>query len=622
MQLKGLDPRPPSSMLSLRGLFHAGLKGVICVSSGTILYDPWVRGVRVTKVVVDCNKPEQGVRHKPSNRGRLRQPNWRPAGWPFFKEGLCVASHQLQRRSLLKWLSASFPASFLQPALAGQNDDIRHILPTVTDTVFSISVSVGKPRHALYLFVDDRKIPGTKMDSKGRFWSFTAQGLIPAKTYELQLSDSNGPFGLAWPLRTFPGSNSDPDTFKLLTFTCAGGGDGAGLPGKQFFKPHRFRQKLFAEGLSQQPDAAIAIGDHIYYDLRGEEHPAIGRNSRWLKYLTGQYFRWRYGSFDRSQPIIGTDNEGVLVRIGDEQIASLYGTQFKSTPIYFLSDDHDYFENDDAEPEIVTFPPDDFSRAAHKAMADLYYPPLPGGPKPQWRRAFGSLRYGRLFEASLYDCAGYLSVGDNAKLIPEEAEQWLMARMSRSPAAHYAMVPSHPFGWTAGKWREWYPDVVAPPGFTGVVTNELMSEVQGELSVEAQKYFWQKGWWEQHQRLLASLASQRQKSRMMFSGDIHAQGALSIYSSGELTFHAPVKSFLVGPVSTSEASWPSAARGITADTPKGLRTDTLSVTKEVNGFTVFEFTAATASARLFNCGGYDLKRGEDGRIQSVEEIVI
>jgi len=511
--------------------------------------------------------------------------------------------------------------------MGARTDDIRHILPTVTDTIFSISVSVGEPRGKLQLSIDGKKVPGVRMDSKGRFWSFYADGLRPSKTYELQLSDKEGALGQSWPLRTFPGRNAEPQTFKLMTYTCAGGADGLGIPSLQFFKPHTFRQNLFKAGLSEKPDAVIAIGDHIYYDLRGQEHPSIGRNSKWLKYLSGWYFSMRYGSFNRSEPIIGTDNEDVLVRIGDEQIANLYGTRFKSTPIYFLSDDHDYFENDDAEPDIVTFPPDKFSRAAHQAMADLYYPSLPDAPGPEWRRFFGTLTYGRLFEASLYDCAGHLTVGDEAKLIPQVAEDWLINRIKDSTAKHYAMVPSHPLGWTAGKWREWYPDVVAPEGFTGVVLNEVMSGVQGQLTTAAQKYFWQKGWWDQHQRLLEALAtsrkgSGRQGSRMIFSGDIHAQGAVNIRRSGELALEKPVKSFLVGPVGTSDATWPSAARGIAAGQPEWLATDEVLATREVNGFTIFEFEGSLARARLFDCGGYDRSKGEDGRVQRVDEIVI
>ena len=39
------------------------------------------------------------------------------------------------------------------------------------------------------------------------------------------------------------------------------------------------------------------------------------------------------------------------------QIVPVYGTDFRSTPVFFLQDDHDYFDNDEAFDEIVTFPP-------------------------------------------------------------------------------------------------------------------------------------------------------------------------------------------------------------------------------------------------------------------------
>ena len=86
--------------------------------------------------------------------------------------------------------------------------------------------------------------------------------------------------------------------------------------------------------------------------------------------------RLRYGSFNRLESANSNTNESVLKKIGNEQIASLYGTRFKSTPIFFVPDDHDYFENDDAEEEIVTFPADKFSKDAFRKMADLFYPPL------------------------------------------------------------------------------------------------------------------------------------------------------------------------------------------------------------------------------------------------------
>ncbi|MBT3834159.1 MAG: phosphodiesterase [Gammaproteobacteria bacterium] len=526
------------------------------------------------------------------------------------------------RRTLLKWLAASVPVSFLPKSWATRHDDIRHILPMATDSSLSISVSVERPKSSLFLSVGDIRIPGNKMDSKGRYWSFTAKDLNPSTSYNLQLSDEDGGIGEPWPLRTFPDRYSEPDSLKLLAFTCAGGGDGFGTPSIQVFKPHTFRQKLFEAALLEQPDAAIAIGDHIYFDLRGDEHPSFGRNSKWMKLFSGLYLSLLYGSFDRSKAIIGTPNEEVLTNIGDEQIADLYGTRFKSTPIYFVSDDHDYFENDDATEDLVTFPPDDFSRAAHKAIADLYYPPLPDSPKPEWNRNFGTFTYGRLFEATLIDCAGKLSLGKDARLFPEAAEDWALTRINSSQAKHYALVPSHPMGWTAGKWREWYPDVVAPEGFTGIVSNELMSGAKRQLSAKAEKYLWQKGWWEQHQRLLEALGKRRHGSRFTFSGDIHAQGAISITQSGEMVFDEPVKSVLVGPVSTSDATWPSAARGVPAAQPAWLSSNELLGTNEVNGFTLFEFTNSEVRPRLFNCGGFDRSRNEDGRIQSTDEILI
>jgi hypothetical protein len=529
---------------------------------------------------------------------------------------------KMTRRTILKWITASVPLSLVPKVWAARGDDVRHILPMVTDRHMSISVSVGRPRKELLLSIGGRTVPGKMIDSKGRFWSFSADGLLSSTTYNLQLSDTEGVLGESWPLRTFPDCDSEPESFKLLAFTCAGGADGLGTPSVQVFKPHSFRQKLFEAALLEQPDAAIAIGDHIYFDLRGDEHPSFGRNSKWMQLFSGWYFRLRYGSFDRSVPILGTPNEEVLTNIGDEQIADLYGTRFRSTPLYFISDDHDYFENDDATPDIVTFPPDEFSRAAHKAVADFYYPPLPDGPRPEWNRNFGTLTYGRLFEATLIDCAGKLTLGENARLFPKAAEDWALSRINGAQARHYALVPSHPIGWTAGKWREWYPDVVAPEGFTGTVINELMSGAKGQLTAKAAKYLWQKGWWDQHQRLLQALGRSRRSSRFTISGDIHALGAISITKSAELALEEPVKSFLVGPVSTSDATWPSAARGIPADQPVWLDSEELVGTKEQNGFSIFEFSGNEVRARLFNCGGFDRSREEDGRVLHVNEILI
>jgi hypothetical protein len=45
-------------------------------------------------------------------------------------------------------------------------------------------------------------------------------------------------------------------------------------------------------------------------------------------------------------------NETVLKLAAGPQIVPVYGTDFRSTPVFFLQDDHDYFDNDEAWDEI------------------------------------------------------------------------------------------------------------------------------------------------------------------------------------------------------------------------------------------------------------------------------
>ena len=48
-------------------------------------------------------------------------------------------------------------------------------------------------------------------------------------------------------------------------------------------------------------------------------------------------------------------------------------------------------------------------------------------------------------------------------------------------------MPSTPVGWSAGKWGEWYPDLL---------------EESGKLGTTKKKPYWQEGWNRQHDRLL------------------------------------------------------------------------------------------------------------------------
>ena len=42
----------------------------------------------------------------------------------------------------------------------------------------------------------------------------------------------------------------------------------------------------------------------------------------------------------------------------DYQIPGLYGTTLRSTPAFFLTDDHDMFENDEFDDKVSTQPPE------------------------------------------------------------------------------------------------------------------------------------------------------------------------------------------------------------------------------------------------------------------------
>ena len=124
---------------------------------------------------------------------------------------------------------------------------------------------------------------------------------------------------------------------------------------------------------------------------------------------------------------------------------------------------------------MVTSPLDHY-QLEFARFTRLWYPPefLPGrnrllairgtGAGDRARgisEALGTLIYGRPVEALIYDCARYFFLkGTYASLIPPEAERWLYERTRDESVAQLLHVPSHPMGWSAGKWREGYPDAV------------------------------------------------------------------------------------------------------------------------------------------------------------------
>jgi len=59
----------------------------------------------------------------------------------------------------------------------------------------------------------------------------------------------------------------------------------------------------------------------------------------------------------------------------------------------------------------------------------------------------------------------------------------------------------------AGKWGEWYPDVLGR---------------EGKLTTNEPKPYWQPGWLKQHDRLIEAMAAVKNRAHLVISGDLHA----------------------------------------------------------------------------------------------------
>jgi hypothetical protein len=467
--------------------------------------------------------------------------------------------------------------------------NLRHLLPTVSDTRMLIKTSFSTPlTDAPTLSVGGTSVIGRMGDTRGEHWHFYATDLKPRTRYTLSLADTKGrSLCEPWELATFPNPDERPDTFRLLIYTCGGGHE------VHKFLPTAVRNRLLRRGLSFQPDAVVANGDQVYWDLLAPVGGKIFQTPEAVKLA---------GSFDRSAIVLGGDNETVLKRAAGPQIVPVYGTDFRSTPVFFMQDDHDYFDNDEATDDIVTFPPTSFMLQLARATQGMYYPEfLPDVARPlglPWSSAadrvwgisesFGTIRYGRLAEILLYDIRRTLTMaGPSAVYVDLEVEKWLKARTASTEVTHLVHVPSNPPGWTAGKWGEWYPDVLGP---------------DAKLTDAIPKPYWQSGWLKQHDRLIEAIAAMKNRRPLVISGDLHAIGIGRMLRSGTLDLRAnPITTVLSGPIGCRPGpnGWPSGRRGTGAMPPAHLDMDEQVKPIEQHGFTLVDFTPDKMVLRLF-----------------------
>lgn len=498
------------------------------------------------------------------------------------------------------WMSA-WPWQQLaaQQALDPVSDDwdagrLRHLLPAVNESEIFIKASftapvTEQPQLRLRNGTSNVVIDGHQNDTRGEFWEFRASNLQPDTAYQLSLQDNRGnQLCEPWPLSTFPDPSQNPERVRVLFYTCAGGPEGeySGIGDRRGNLPIAIRRRLLRRALSFAPQAAIANGDHIYWDLHTWQGEQAGELSA----------AGRASNFDMAARVMGGSNEEAMKLAAGPQITPLYGTEFRSTPVYFLQDDHDHWENDSP----LTYPVPWFQMQLARSTQQLYYPEflpdamrsigLPystSGIRGELSESFGTLRYGKLLEVLLYDVRRTLSVGQmNASFLDANVEDWLIQRTASQDARHLVHVPSNPPGWTAGKWGEWYPDVLHPE------TNELTTLIP--------KPHWQQGWLNQHDRIMQALADMKHRNPLVIAGDLHATGVGVMHGAGDLDFSDnPITNVLCGPVGTSIRGFPSVVRGVRSVPSQYLDFEEQVVPFEQHGFALVDFEQDKIEVKLF-----------------------
>ena len=515
----------------------------------------------------------------------------------------------LKRRDFLRGSAGSMAGAWLSAwpwqKLAAQQDlnpvtdnwdsgIVRHLLPAVNESRILIKASFSSaltetPRLLIQNGGSNRLVEGYVNDTSGEFWQFYATELQSDTEYELSLQDSSGnALCEPWPLSTFPAPQQNPEQVRVLFYTCAGGPEGEyfGIGDRRGNLPIAIRQRLLKRGLSFTPQAAVANGDHIYWDLHTWQGDQAGELSP-----AGQR-----SNFDFAARVMGGSNEEAMKLAAGPQIAPLYGTAFRSTPVYFLQDDHDHWENDSP----LTYPVPWFQLQLARTTQQLYYPEflpdvtrsagLPyssSSARGELSESFGTLRYGQLLEVLLYDVRRTLSVGElNAVFLDSNVENWLVQRTASQDTRHLVHVPSNPPGWTAGKWGEWYPDVLHPE--------------TGQLTTQIPKPHWQQGWLNQHDRIMQSLADMKHRNPLVIAGDLHATGVGTMHGTGNLDFSDnPITNILCGPVSTSIRGFPSVVRGVRPAPSQYLNFQEQVPPFEEHGFSIVDFEQDRIVAKLF-----------------------
>ncbi|MFT4565129.1 MAG: hypothetical protein ACI9FN_000077 [Saprospiraceae bacterium] len=489
---------------------------------------------------------------------------------------------------------------------------VKHILPSFDHRQLLLKVSfVDELSAPPSLQVGDKKIIGSASGINGKYWQFYIDKLTASTAYELSILSGSGiAITSPWNITTFPHPDSSATALKALLYTCAGG-ISESFFGKEIFLDMVPRRSLLIEGLSHDPRIVVANGDHVYWDQKTFEISLI---KRLLLYRRNR----QYGKLDLTKSMLHHDNYYKFTSIVDDQISELYGCLLREKSVYFLTDDHDLLENDEALESIISLPPTEYMLDAARSTQLLYYPEFLGNKlkpsdfpdmiskTPGLSTSFGMIKYGSLAEFNMYDCKRYCSIdGKDAVVIPRVVEQWLSDRQ-QSNSKWVIQVPSTPLGYTAGKWAEWYPDVL---------------DGSGSLSIKTEKYMWPKGWWNQHQRILNSI-SLGNHTPVIMQGDLHMASAGKIMSSGKMNFsNNPIHILTTAPLGSGKLGFPSSVRNTGAEIPVYLEVEEDLRPLEKNGFTIAEISQTKMKFKIYTWRPYDGIENISGLRPTYETVI-
>ena len=231
----------------------------------------------------------------------------------------------------------------------------------------------------------------------------------------------------------------------------------------------------------------------------------------------------------------------------------------------------------------------------------MYYPEfLPDSARPRGlayssaadrpdgvSESFGTIRFGRLAEVLLYDVRRTATLaGPSAVYVDLEVEKWLTARTRATDVVHVVHAPSNPPGWSAGKWGEWYPDILGP---------------DKKLTITKPKPHWQPGWLKQHDRLMTAMSQMPARAPLVVSGDMHSIALGRMMRSGSNDYSRnPITVALSGTGGTRATGWPSTGWRGTLATPSQVldfKEDVKPI--EQHGFTLVDFTPDKMVLRIF-----------------------